>query len=329
MNLKISFSATELLEPFSWDFQSWVHPALPQKFSYLWTFEKKKSLSWAYGICTFWGKNTELWGYPSGSSNLAWQRWWCQDKAFHSSPSAHAPCTSVSVCVTSLLLCPRISAEVMPFPVSSLCCDRTICLGLCEMQGTSWVKRGDEALSWLSLGSQCSFWGAVFDTCSWQAAAWSPGLAPWPCSCPAVQAGMQHWSLSTMSSTTSLIPVALCAFALLSDLKRRNTDSWRMWTELQSSPARAGGQVNPPFPLPIPTLTAAWWRLVFLLPVWLGDLQNKLPVRSKASPGSKFCCLSPFQPSLTYKLLIGEKFCRASCCRNPSLICCWNSEGWN
>lgn len=122
---------------------------------------------------------------------------------------------------------------------------------------------------------------------------------PGPCSCPALQTGMQHWSLGTMSAFASLIPAALYAFALLSDLERRNTDSWRMWKELQSTTARAGWPVKPTVStahshphsrlveVGIPTAWVVW------------GFTEHPPFRSKASPGSKLCCLSPFQLSLT------------------------------
>lgn len=45
-----------------------------------------------------------------------------------------------------------------------------------------------------------------------------------------------------------------------------------------------GVQVNPAFPLPIPTLTAAWWRLISP-PGWFGDLQD--------SPQAVSCAVFP------------------------------------
>lgn len=115
---------------------------------------------------------------------------------------------------------------------------------------------------------------------------------PGPCSCPAVQTGMQHWSLGTMSTFASLIPAALYAFALLSDLERRNTDSWRMWNELQSTTARAGWPVKPTVSTAHSPLTAAWWRLVSLLPGWFGDLQNS-PHSGAEHPQAVSCAVFP------------------------------------
>lgn len=53
-----------------------------------------------------------------------------------------------------------------------------------------------------------------------------------------------------------------------------------------------GGQLNPPFLLPIPTLTAAWWRLVSLLPGWFGDLQNS-PHSGAKHPQAVSCAVFP------------------------------------
>lgn len=110
-----------------------------------------------------------------------------------------------------------------------------------------------------------------------------------------------------MSAFASLIPAALYAFALLSDLERRNTDSWRIWNELQSSTARAGWPVEPTIS---PAHSHRHSRLVEvgISTAWVvWEFTEQPPVKSKASPGSKSCCLSPFQPSLTYKLLVGER----------------------
>lgn len=176
------------------------------------------------------------------------------------------------------------------------------------------------------LSSQCSFWGAVFNICSGKEQPGAPAWLPGPCSCPAVQPGMQHGLLGT--TCASLIPAAPHAFALLSDLERRSSDLWRLCNELQSSSAGAGWPGKPALStghshphsclveVGIPAACVVW------------GFTGQTPVRSKASPGTKLCCLSPFQPSLTYRLLVRER-CRASHCRNPSLRCCWNSEGWN
>lgn len=97
MSLKISFAATELLEPFGWDFQSCMHPALPQKnFHTCGVLGKKKSELSIWHLY-FWGKNTELWGYPCGGSNLVngLAEVMVSGQGCHSSPSARAACTTV------------------------------------------------------------------------------------------------------------------------------------------------------------------------------------------------------------------------------------------
>lgn len=136
-------------------------------------------------------------------------------------------------------------------------------------------------------------------------------LAPWPVQLPSCAA------LVGGTTCASLIPAAPHASALLSDLERRSSDLWRLWNELQS---RAGwpGKPTPSTGHSHPHSCLVEVGIPADCVVWGSTGQT--PVRSKASPGTKLCCLSPFQPSLTYRLLIRER-CRTSHCRNPSLRC--------
>lgn len=132
----------------------------------------------------------------------------------------------------------------------------------------------------------------MFHICFWQAAAWSPTPAPRSLQLPS----FADWdaALVTWHHVHICIPHPSSTICFCSAL------TWRGGTQIHGGcgmSCRApllglGGQLNPPFLLPIPTLTAAWWRLVSLLPGWFGDLQNT-PHSGAKHPQAVSCAVFP------------------------------------